>query len=317
MNKLLPLLLITYSTSLAQEVKLKTKDRDESYEEYFVLADDKKVKHGSYLKVTKPMLGVFGNNYFATIGNYNMGRKDGAWEEYYPNCNQIEYRGYYKEGKKDSLWLYFYPDKDIKEIREIATEAGTSVEIIDINDRISAQGYYKADKKVGVWEFYSTDQKLLQQFDFDSNKLLYHSEYKSLKNKPLTYIGGDYEMNRHFYKLFSFQDIMDRINNKLGLESGIITIEFEVDKMGNVFNKQVVQDNLGNRKLLEHSLLFIDKLKNCWSPKLVDDLPQDAKAKIHFKLDVEKTHESYIYERWSGGRTLMDFDIKIELENML
>lgn len=309
-------LVINCSASLAQEVVLKTKDRDESYEEYFVLIEDKKVKHGSYLKITRPGLNVFGNNYFSQIGNYHMGEKDGLWEEYYDNCNQIEYRGFFEQGVKDSLWTYFYRDGGVKQVREHHTENGNSVEIIDLNDRISAQGSYQADKKVGIWNYFDPNRQLLQKFDFDKDSLLHHHEYRNLENKPLTFIGGDYEMNRYFYREYGFKDIMDKINRKLSIKPGVITIEFEVDENGNIVSKEVTQNDLNNKKLLEHSLKFFDGLNDCWSPKYANGVAQSAKAKIHFELDVQKTYKSHMSEKWSMSSTSMGFDFRIKLESM-
>jgi antitoxin component YwqK of YwqJK toxin-antitoxin module len=166
-NILLFVLLTIFSLPnlVAQEVKLKTKDTNEVYEEYYVLDSNKKVKHGSYLKITKPLMGVWGNNYFSLIGNYEMGEKHGAWEQYYPNCNQIEFKGYYKNCLKDSIWIYYYPDIDEKEIREIRTETGTRIEILNINNRISAKGKYRNNEKVGIWEYYNLEQDLIQKYD--------------------------------------------------------------------------------------------------------------------------------------------------------
>lgn len=307
---------VCVSTVVAQEVKLKNKERDETYEEYYVLVSDKKVKHGSYLKLTKPLLGVWHTSFFSIVGNYQNGVKHGRWEQYYPNCNQIKFKGFYKNNLKDSLWIYYYPDQEKKEIREVKTDTGTEIQIVNLNDRVSAKGHYKNNSKTGIWEYYDMEQRLLQRYDFDNDSLLFHNEFSDLQNKPLSFIGGEYHMNESFNDLFNFKETMEKIHTKINLNSGVITIMFEVDKHGKITKRKVIRDDLNNQKLLNQSLVFMDQLNDCWSPEYKNGAYQDSMAKIHFKLDVEKTTEHYISAKWSSGSTYIELYLNIEFENI-
>jgi hypothetical protein len=47
---------------------------------------------------------------------------------------------------------------------------------------VVAMGKFTNDKKTGPWRFYDTDQKLLQTFNYDANKLLYEAPESEITN---------------------------------------------------------------------------------------------------------------------------------------
>ncbi len=67
-----------------------------------------------------------------SINQYNdKGYREGYWEDYYPNCNLLWFKGSYKDGNRDGYW-----------------------EIYDINGKLSSKGFYKDGKNDGLWEWY-------------------------------------------------------------------------------------------------------------------------------------------------------------------
>ena len=89
------LLLISLDkTTYGQETILVTKDKDDSYEEYHVLKSDKKIKHGSSLRLSKFMLHGYA---LESVGYYSHGMRNGYWESYYKNLNNVRDKGYYKK----------------------------------------------------------------------------------------------------------------------------------------------------------------------------------------------------------------------------
>jgi hypothetical protein len=76
MKKLALLLLMISTISRAQETAFILSHGGGFNEEYYVLAGDKKIKHGPYVKYISGFTG------FALIetGNYKNGEKDGVWQ---------------------------------------------------------------------------------------------------------------------------------------------------------------------------------------------------------------------------------------------
>jgi len=70
----------------AQQTVVVTKDKETYYEEYSVLESDKKIEHGSYSRLNKPIIGEYSLHSF---GSYVNGQKDGYWEIYYEDNNNI------------------------------------------------------------------------------------------------------------------------------------------------------------------------------------------------------------------------------------
>ena len=313
---LLLVLIVLWSNLPAQEVKLKTEDRDKYYEEYYVLATDKKVKHGSYLKFTKPLEGLLGTVHFSAVGSYFKGKKHGLWEEYYPACNQIAYRGFYHQGMKDSLWVSYFREPGIKELKEVQTTAGQSIEIVDLNNKIISLGKYKNNIKVGVWEFYDVNQILIQQYDYDKDSLLYDASIPDPANKAVSFIGGDDHREKTFYELFELKNIMERIHNKLGLEAGRISISFLLTPEGEVTDVMLVKDEIGNKKFLKQALEFVQQLEGCWSPKFLEGSPVCSKVVMNFILGIEYATvvNSSGVGSWMSAQTSMKYNFKIEME---
>lgn len=279
-----------------QDIKLKTKDNDSEYEEYYVLAKDKKIKHGSYLRITRPNLGVWGGNFLAETGTYDNGNKQGIWETYYFNNNQIKSKGKYDKGQKDGLWYFYYSEPGEKELRQVQTEQGAQLEIVNLNTKISSKGNYKQGKRVGIWEFYDFDQNLIEKFDYDLFKPNFHFDYPNLDNKPASFIGGDYEFISTSLESFDFRSILIKIQNTSGLKIGDIQISFTIDKNGNISDLVTEKDEIKNKKILSRSIEVVNSLSGKWTPEYKDGIPMISRKSIVFELRKETSTNAIVKE---------------------
>lgn len=91
-------------------------------------------------------------------GMYKNDNKDGPWESYYTNNNQLRFSGKFVEGLPDGIHTYYYPDGKIKE-----------------------QGKYVMGLKEGNWEYFNPDGTLLLTVTFRKDKEL---KFDGTKVKP-------------------------------------------------------------------------------------------------------------------------------------
>jgi hypothetical protein len=111
------LALILPYLGLTQDIKNVKKQTRFSYEEYYVLKDDKKIKHGKYYKMTHfkgPYLNLteFKEDTI-TSGAYNQNKKTGIWNYY--DKGLLIGRGRFSDDKKVGAWQYFWNNKLICE----------------------------------------------------------------------------------------------------------------------------------------------------------------------------------------------------------
>ncbi len=107
-------------------------------EEYYVLKDAKKVKHGAYKK--------WMNNILVKEGHYKLNKKDSTWITYGYKKNVLII-GDYTNDEKTGIWKYYYPNGDLEqeydysknEIVSFKPEnSGLNYQIISDNDTIYA-----------------------------------------------------------------------------------------------------------------------------------------------------------------------------------
>ena len=186
---LLCLFLIT-SLSHSQDLKLvkKVNDYKTLYEEYFVLKSDKSVKQGQYLKFYEPFM-LEGTSFIQEFGRYDHNRKSGVWFSFTISnpLNPLHSIGEYADGEKIGPWYYFYTpvvkdtsifyylgDKKLTQVTgPVRKDKEYTVTIDTTGIRLAASGNFKNDKKVGKWSYYSTDGRLIKEYDFTENKVIY------------------------------------------------------------------------------------------------------------------------------------------------
>ncbi len=96
-------LMLSAFTAAGQELKKVTDTSspspfDNIKEEYYVLKDARKVRHGSYKR--------WRNNKLVEEGNYKLNQRDSTWIRYGMNLNVISIGNYAKD-EKVGIWKYF------------------------------------------------------------------------------------------------------------------------------------------------------------------------------------------------------------------
>jgi len=186
----------------------------------------------------------------------------------------IMVEGYYKYGKKDGLWTTKY---------------------FISRGKIQSQGNYKDDIQIGVWKFYDIKGKLVQEYDFDSNKILFTNECgseeiydvyiedKFMKAKldcPPSYIGG--------YKFLKFE-INEQISTSFNFdrkkEGGTIKIDSQVSfylKENGTIENIEFRHSIKNEKLKK----FIKNLLEERQSKLIVAELNDSKVCAKMKIPI-------------------------------
>jgi antitoxin component YwqK of YwqJK toxin-antitoxin module len=279
--------ILTTSKILSQQTVLVTKNKNDYLEEYSVLAKDKKVKHGSYLKLIKPFWnGPLWNGYaIESVGSYNNGKKTGSWEVYFKENNNIKERGFYKNDLRDSTWLFFYRQGKFNRLVEVTTTEGTSYEIANARPVVCKSGKFSNGVPIGIWEYFNTKASLSQKFDFDKYELLF-LENSDLTNYETGFMGGEFLLNQYLYDAFDFDGLMKTINAKVNLKTGKITIQFTIDENGLIKDITEEINTITNGRFTKRALQTIESMNKMWYSKRVDGKPIASQKTVSFELSV-------------------------------
>jgi antitoxin component YwqK of YwqJK toxin-antitoxin module len=186
----------------SQELKkiIEKKENSSIFEEYFVFKEDKSIKHGKYLKYSE-RLAV--EKYIQEFGSFDHNKKTGVWFLFnitHPQ-NPLSIVGEYSNGEKTGQWFYFYPPelKDTSVLFLLGYKKLTGViepkrkdqefqiTIDTTGTKLAATGNFENNKKVGKWSYYSKDGRLIKEYDFSSNKVIYLFQNDSIS---LYLLGG-------------------------------------------------------------------------------------------------------------------------------
>ncbi|MFZ0282132.1 MAG: hypothetical protein WAL29_10810, partial [Bacteroidales bacterium] len=183
------ILYLLFLTSFADSQELKKifekQDNSSFAEEYFVLKEDKSIKHGKYLKYYERLLV---EKYIKQFGSYDHNQKTGVWFLFniaHPQ-NPLNIVGEYSNGEKTGPWFYFYPPelKDTSVLSLLGYKKLTGVIIPKRKDqefqitidttgvRLAATGNFESNKKTGKWSYYSKEGQLIKEYDFSANKII-------------------------------------------------------------------------------------------------------------------------------------------------
>ena len=85
------------------------------------------------------------------INQYNIdtGLKEGYWEEYHPENNQLFRNGWFKDNKENGVWESYY-----------------------INGQLHTKGEYKNGLRDGIWFIYDITGKLKTKGEYDMGKII-------------------------------------------------------------------------------------------------------------------------------------------------
>ncbi len=301
------LLLISFAhAAISQETVLVTKNNGSVFEEYSVLKSDKKIKHGNYTRLTK---GTHGALTLEELGSYSNNKREGYWEFYYQNLNNIKEKGFYSKGIKDSIWVYFYSEHLLKKLEKENTEDGTFLKVKNANPVVSKSGLYRLGKPVGVWKFYNDWGQHFQTFNYDQNSLLFH-EGLDVNNISAGFIGGKYNEHAYIFEYYNFDEVMESINSKMRLEPGKISFQFIIDQSGKIKNLEELENTIANKKFYTRAIETINDLSNHYYPGKEDGVAFQTIKKITFSLEV-KTTKTTTMEMMSKQKNF-EFNIYID-----
>ncbi len=254
----------------AQEKQVVTEEYTGVYREYQVLAEDTTFKEGYFLELNLMRETQYGTNFLSAVGHYDRNKKDGLWEYYFPQKNQLNARGNYFYGKKTGLWTYYYPDPDYYMLYEVETDQGIGLKPGKINRKIRVKAFYDNGKPVGIWEYFDYEGNLYQKYNHDLGVLTYLQNWTDTLNRPAQFIGGTQEFYATTNKLFNPDSVIAKMHDKVALADGLLTLACTIAEDGSLAGVEVAFDNLRKRKfvktftqqLLEAPTMFVPEMRN-------------------------------------------------------
>ncbi len=308
MKRFIFLILLSSTTSgFAQETILVTKNRDKDYEEYSVLKSDKKIRQGDYIKLRKPLYGGF---VLSESGRFDHGEKNGFWETYYKDNNNIKSRGYYKNNLKDSLWIFYFPEGIKRNLQEIQSGQGVRLEVLNAHPVISMTGNYLNGKLKGLWMYFDTGGNIVQKYDFDNDSLIFLGN-GNIRNRASGFIGGDLLMNLYLNDTFDFEGLMKSIDSKINLHKGTIAFTFTIDENGRMIDIRETKNDLKNKKFYDRALLTVNSLSGMWYPKMMNGSKMKENKSISFNLDESIENQSRADDKWVYYKEVLGFNFRI------
>ncbi|WP_300663025.1 energy transducer TonB [Fluviicola sp.] len=196
---------------------------------------------------------------------------------------QIKYKkdilisGFYKMGVKDSIW---------SEYDWRGTKNGRC--------KIRCSGNYSNGKKIGIWKFYNYNGEIVQEYDYDSNKIISSIEKKTeeesvvimnndtIKIKldtPVSFIGASVMKNHYFFENLKYPNS--------ALEKGLngkVIVTFYVNQNG-IASGHFIKDKIGNG-FDEAAINAVKQIPNDWIPGTVNDktVTVQVDMPVNFKL---------------------------------
>jgi hypothetical protein len=183
-----------FSQSLfSQELKVKRASSAHFKEEYTVLKENKRIKHGQYLKIR---LNVFGNKSIAEVGQFEYGEKAGHWFEFTAN-GYLSSEGQYVNGLHSGLWRFYYEPIDenptigslLSNNKGIVFQQDGSIDINKENLVVSSEGVFLSGRKTGAWNYYSNKGELIHKYNHNKKELLINNASDSL-NHSYPFLGS-------------------------------------------------------------------------------------------------------------------------------
>lgn len=248
------ILLFVYLNINGQGTDIVIQDGAGFKEQYAVLKQNPKIRHGTYIKYRQ----VIGDRVLVyEFGNYLNGMKHGNWEKFFEifphgTWNATQEIGNYFEGRKNGVWSSFYLDSTSTLINAKNLSSLLQAKTVFNNDdpkntRLRLVGMYLNDKRVGEWMAFDYYGSLLQKYDFSKSRLLFEksiidsTQYNS-NRKPL-FIGGQSHLMKLLYSNYNSKEVNLKIIKK---DSTYAIITFNINeqgKTGNIF----IETNLNNK----------------------------------------------------------------------
>lgn len=286
----------------SQEVKFIVKQKNGFNEEYYVLKDNKRIKHGTYVKYITTIINRL---QILESGSYKNGEKEGLWEYFYKNNskntkNSIKERGYYVNGKKNGLWTYYFLDHDPNITNLEIFGKKKKVDSIAINIDLQTLksnliGQYLNDKRIGEWTSFDFLGNIYQKYDFSQSRLIFDASIKDSleynRNRVPLFIGGLPCFNNFLLSEKKFRGIYPYMKK----DSISAIVSFNINKFGDVSEPMIVQNN-GRKQFGKEIIRLINLLDMKWIPALKNSQTVESTYKIEFNIKREnETKYSGIY----------------------
>lgn len=95
---------------------------------------------------------------------------DGTFTEYYPGRKKVKFRGEQDAaGKRHGKWVFYSENGVELSVTHYINGVREGFTIVKYpNGTIHYVGEYSNDKEVGIWKTYDTNQKLVEEKNFDA-----------------------------------------------------------------------------------------------------------------------------------------------------
>lgn len=323
LNALLLFFLFIATKGIAQEeenLKLITKKGTTFDEEYFVLADNKKIKHGRYTKYRVLNKGIE----LIETGNYKDNLKDGEWLYFgdenetifkisgscsIPNSsiinffmnnkeitNTISVKGSYVYGKKNGIWTTFHPDTisniDLRySLDKKGKKDAAQIEINQNEGKPQSIGMYRNDKRVGLWLFYNSKGTLIQKANFSTHELFYDISLKDSttynSNREPVYMGTKHNLEKSFNK----ELLKVLLPNGLAAKNDSAIVSFVVDMNGGIMDEPQTESSTYSKTQNNEFSQFIKRTNGNWLPGLSNGVAVPKTYKLHILTQSIPTKE--------------------------
>lgn len=181
---ILLVLTISIVESNGQDLKRKTKCAGNYYEVFYVLKENKDIRHGQYIKY---YINSLKQRSIAEMGHYHRGHKSEKWY-YFSTRGYLKEEGQYLNDLKEGLWFqYLDPvrqDSSTLNVIGSAFEVNQGIIIgqngeveIDRSDILKfTEGNFHRGKKIGPWNYYSRDGSVVHVYDHSTDSLLANND---------------------------------------------------------------------------------------------------------------------------------------------
>jgi len=280
----------------SQEIKKIHKKNFFINEVYYVLKDDKSLKHGKYLKYREISKGL---NLPIEYGSYDRNKKTGIWlifnESTYQNPLRIIAE--YANGEKNGQWVYYYSPNNSGNysiqttgnirLSNVNAPKGENAEfnitVDTLGIKTAAVGYFINNRKIGKWRYYFKNGPLAEEYDFSLNKEIYSCENNT--------IDFNFKEGLEYFDNILTETIIDKIMIKNYWDP--LIFKFELLRHDNSISIKNLSNNSSNSvwNLIEKSILSMNWDWIDFDPKLenfsmtIDLELQNDQFKHSFHLD--------------------------------
>lgn len=296
MNRILVVVILLCSIqrfAYSQETRLITKQHSSFNEEYHVLAENKRIKHGSYIKVASD----FGRISILETGSYDHGEKHGEWEYFYEDRlffsrhysgNRLKEKGVYVKGKKNGIWIAYHRDTvrstvSLERVGKIKPRDSLRLNIDHVGLKPKSIGQYLNDKRIGLWIIFDPDGTPVQKYDFSKKQLLLDisvpdTTQLNTAHGPV-YFGGVRELNLHILNEAKIGLILDHLKG----DSATATLEVMISETGQLKGTKVIDAN-ASAIMAKELARILPLLPNPWIPARKNGSSVTGSLNIRYRM---------------------------------